>query len=271
MTHSSARKMTSRMKRGAQVVARHHQQAQHGGTGHERHQHVPPVGQLAQLLLAGEQVRAPHREGELGDLGRLDLLAADLDPPRRAVLRDADATDEREAEPDHGDREQRVGEGPEQPWRRARRQPHQRQADGGAQKLLLEVGVRREPRGQVDHRRGGLHHDQAEAEQQRSDTQHEVVGRERPVEQRAPHADPVPHAAQARQPHRILGRQVQLREIVNHGPSLLAGPRQDPDIRCVSPRFRPVPAASGACALAVGNFWRRGPGLVKAPRLSGMM
>ena len=240
MTHSSARKMTSRMNVVPRSSPGHHEQAEHARAGHERHEHVPPVGQLAQLLLAGQQVGAPYRQGELGDLRGLDLLPAEADPPRRAVLRDADAVDEREAEPDHRDREQRVGEGPEQPRRRARRHPHQRQADGGAQELLGEVGVRREPRGQVGHRRGGLHHDQAEPEQQHGDAQHEVVGRERPVEQRAPHADPVPHAAQAGQAQRVLLGRVQLREIVNHGPSLLAGPRQDPDIRRVSPRFRPL-------------------------------
>ena len=193
-------------ERGAQVVTRHHEQAEHARSGHERDEHVPPVGQLTQLLLAGQQVGAPYHQGELGDLGRLDLLPAEVDPPGRAVLRDADAADEREAEPDHRDRQQRVGEGTEQPGRRACRHPHQRQADGGAEKLLGEVGVRREPRGQVDHRRGGLHHDQAEAEQQHGDAQDEIVGRERPIEQRAPHTDPVPHAAQTRQPERIGGR-----------------------------------------------------------------
>ena len=193
-------------ERGAQVVARHHQQAEHArvpgmsGTSMCRQSASWPSFSLRASRSAPHTARA-----SLAISDGWTCCPPMLDPPRRAVLRDADAADEREAEPDHRDREQRVGEGTEQPGRRARRHPHQRQADGGAEELLLEVGVRREPRGQVDHRRGGLHHDQAEPEQQRGDAQHEVVGRERPVEQRAPHADPVPHAAQAGQPQRVLG------------------------------------------------------------------
>ena len=70
-------------------------------------------------------------------------------------------------ETDDGHREQRVGEGAEQPGRRAGRGPHQRQPDGRAEQLLLEVGVGREPGAQVGDGRGGLHHDQAQPEQQR--------------------------------------------------------------------------------------------------------
>ena len=58
-----------------------------------------------------------------------NVLPADVDPPRGAVLRDADAGDERQAEPDDRHREQRVGQRPEHPGRRARRHPHDRQAD----------------------------------------------------------------------------------------------------------------------------------------------
>ena len=154
-------------ERGAEVVAGHHEQAEQARAGHERDEDVPPVGQLAELLLAGQQVGAPYHQGKLGDLRRLDLLPAEVDPPRRAVLRHADAVDERQAEPDHRDREQRVGQGPEQPGGRARRHPHQRQADAAPSSCFLKSEYGAEPGGQVGHRAGGLHHDQAEPEQQR--------------------------------------------------------------------------------------------------------
>ena len=110
MNQSSARKTMSRIERGAQVLAGHHQQGEHPGARQQRHEHVPPVGKHAELLLAGEQVRAPHGERELGQLGRLEPeRAGDGDPPGRAVHVRADPRDEHQAEPDRRDREQRVG------------------------------------------------------------------------------------------------------------------------------------------------------------------
>ena len=260
-------------ERGAQVVAGHHQQAQHDGARHERHEHVPPVGQLAELVLAREQVGAPHHQGELGDLRGLDLLSADGDPPGRAVLRDADAVDQGQAQPDDGHREQRIGEGAEQPGRRAGRRPHQRQPDGGAEQLLLEVRPGRQARAQVDDGRRGLHHDQAQPEQQRRDAEDQVVGRQRPVEQRPPDAEAIPDAVQAAQAGlgRIRGTrggQVRIREVVRglgnlriHDSSLFAGSRQDPDIRRVSPGDFATPGSrrgrrSGVPgAMARERFW----------------
>ena len=240
---------------------------------------MPPVRQLAQPVLAREQVGAPYDQGQLGDLGRLDLLPADGNPPRRAVLRDADAVDQGQAQPDGGHREQRVGEGTEQPRRRAGRGPHQRQPDGGAEQLLLEVGVRRKPGAQVGDGCGGLHHDQAQAKQQDGNAEDQVVRRERPVEQPAPDPDPVPYPAQARhaRPGGLrLGRGVHIRvgqavsaagNLEIHGSSLFAGPRQDPDIRRVSaadfdaarPRRRPGagPAAAPG-GWAVAGLWHHG-------------
>jgi hypothetical protein len=239
---------------------------------------VPPVRQLAQPVLAREQVGAPYDQGQLGDLGRLDLLPADGDPPRRAVLRDADAVDQGQAQPDGGHREQRVGEGTEQPRRRAGRRPHQRQPDGGAEQLLLEVGVRRKPGAQVGDGCGGLHHDQAQAKQQDGDAEDQVVRRERPVEQPAPGPDPVSYPAQARhaRPGGLrLGRGVRIRvgqavsaagNLEIHDSSLFAGPRQDPDIRRVSaadfdaPGRGPPGAGSYAATggRAVAGLWHHG-------------
>jgi manganese efflux pump family protein len=239
-------------ERGAKVVTGHHEQAQHGGARHEGHQHVPPVGQLAQPVLAGEQVGSPDDQRQLGDLGRLDLLAAEGDPPGRAVLLDADPVDQGEAQPDDGQSEQWVGEGPEQPRRRTRGQPHERHADDGAEQLLLEVGIRRQASVQVGHRGGGLHHDQAEPEQQSRYAEDQVVGRERPVEQGAPHADLIPHAAEAPQGRPVRAGQLLVRLAVTiprgrlfvqahgrrmrvHDPSLFARQGQGRDIRRVSP------------------------------------
>ena len=59
----------------------------------------------------------------------------------------------------------------------------------------------------------------------------EVVRRERPVEQRTPHADPspdVPHATQARKARCVLLGQVKLREILVHDSSVFGGLRQRP-------------------------------------------
>jgi hypothetical protein len=239
---------------------------------------VPPVGQLAQPVLAGQQVGAPHDQGQLGELGRLDLLSAEGDPPGRAVLRDADPVDQGETQPDDGHREQRVGEGPEQPGRRARGQPHERHADDGAEQLLLEVGIGRQPGVQVGDRGRGLHHDQAQPEQQRGDAEDQVVGRKRPVEQGAPDADLVPHAAEAPRGHPVLAGQLLVRlavtiprgrsfvqahsrRMVMHGPSLFARQRQDRDIRRVSP---------GDFGRRMG-YPRRGlPGTLRLSALPGM-
>jgi hypothetical protein len=102
-------------ERGTEVVTGHHQQAQHAGAGHQRHQQVPPVGQLAQFLLAGQQIGPPQQQRELGQLRRLELQPAELDPPGRAVLGHPDAVNQGQPQPDHRHREHRVGQGTEQP------------------------------------------------------------------------------------------------------------------------------------------------------------
>ena len=85
MTQSSARKMTSRrnvVPRSSPSHTSMHRMAVPGISGMSScRQSV----QLAELLLAGEQVGAPQQEGELGDLRRLELELRDLDPPLGAV------------------------------------------------------------------------------------------------------------------------------------------------------------------------------------------
>ena len=69
--------------------------------GQQRDEQLPPVLELAELLLAGQQIRAPQQERELGQLGRLELDAADLQPAGRA------AGGRRPDEQDHDQPEQR--------------------------------------------------------------------------------------------------------------------------------------------------------------------
>ena len=177
--------------RRSQVLAAHHEQGEHPGAWQQRDEHVPPVGEHAELLLAGKQVRAPHGERELGELGRLEPeRAGDGDPPGRAVHVRADAGNEHKAEPDRRYRKQRVGRGAEQPGRAPGRHPHDGDADDDARQLHLEVAVGRLAPGQVDPGRGGQHHDEAEAQQQRGDARDQVVRGERTVEQRARRAEP---------------------------------------------------------------------------------
>ena len=53
--------------------------------GQQRDEQLPPVLELTELLLAGQQIRTPQHEGQLGQLGRLELDRADLQPAGRAA------------------------------------------------------------------------------------------------------------------------------------------------------------------------------------------
>ena len=61
--------------------------------GIERQEQVPRPAQRAELLLAREQVAAPQQHADLGELGRLQLQRAEVDPTPRAVHAEADARD----------------------------------------------------------------------------------------------------------------------------------------------------------------------------------
>jgi hypothetical protein len=184
-------------ERGAEVIAGHHQHGQQPGPGQQRDEHVPPVGQHAQLLLAGEQVRAPDRERQLGQLGWLKRHGTECDPAVGTADRLAHAGDQDEREADDRYGQQRVRQGAEKPRRRPRYQPHDRQAHRDAGQLPLEVVVCRFAGGQVGPRGGRQHHHKAQAEQQRGDADDHVVRRERPVEQRAGGAHPLRDPGQA--------------------------------------------------------------------------
>ena len=178
---------------GAQVVAEHHQHGQDADPGQQRDEQLPPVTQLAQLVLAGQQVGAPQQERELGQLGRLELDAAELDPAGRAALRLAH--DQHQDQAEQRTEHQRVGGGPEPARRGMRRQPHAGQPDQHAEQLVLQAGPGRNALHQPERRRRGQHHDQAERQQQRGQAEHQVERGERPVQEAEPGGHPVPGVA----------------------------------------------------------------------------
>ena len=141
---------------------------------------MPPVVELPELFLAGEQVRAPEQERQLGQLGGLERDRADLQVPGGAARFHPDQRDQQQAH--DGDEHQRVGGGAEQPGRGAGRQPHAGQAQQHPHQLVLEAGVGRGALRELGDRRGGQHHHQPEREQQGGDAEDEVVGRQRPVQ-----------------------------------------------------------------------------------------
>ena len=215
-------------ERGAQVVAQHHQHGQEADPGQQRDEQLPPVAQLVQLLLAGQQVRAPQQEREFGQLGRLELEAADLQPAGRPAAARRRGHEQDDDQPEQRDEHQRVGGGAVPAGRGPRGQPHAGQPDQHAEQLVLQAGPRRAARHQPGRGRGGQHHHQAEREQQRGDAEDQVEVGERAVQEAEPGGHPV-----ARLPgpgHRSAGCGGGRRYLV-HDPSFGPRHRRSTDIR----------------------------------------
>ena len=248
ITHSSARKMTSSRNVVPRSSPQHDQHAQQRGAGQQRQQELAPVLELAQLLLAGQQVGAPQHEGQLGELGRLHLERPDLEPPGRAAGLHPDGQNQQQAQ--DRDAHQRVGGGAEQGGRGLGRNPHQRQPDGHPEQLLLEPGVRRAAAVQ-GHRRGrGQDHDQAQRDQQHgecrgSGSTTSAAGRG------APASPAAPGRAAALAPRATAwpgGAGGAARSIIPVSGPAAAGPRTSGACRavCDSPRDSPQAASRAA-------------------------
>ena len=218
-------------ERGAQVIAQHDQHGQEADPGQQRDEQLPPVGQLVQLLLAGQQVGAPEQERELGQFGRLELEAADLQPAGHPGAARLGGHEQHHDQPEQRDEHQRVGGGPVPAGRGPRGQPHARQPDQHAEQLVLQAGPRRAARHQPGRGRGGQHHHQAEREQQRGDAEDQVEVGERTVQEAEPGGHPVPRLPGPGR--RSAGRRGNRRYVV-HDPSFGLRRREPAEIRGVS-------------------------------------
>ncbi len=161
-------------------MAEHDKQGDQRGTRQQRHKQHPQVAELAAPGSPCQQVGTPEQESQFGELGRLKLNRADLDP----ALGTVHGRPERQHDEQAPDRRQhgRVGDGAEHAGRRPRQQPHPGKPGDGSGELLNENAIGRTALVKLESRRGGEHHHQADAEQQTGAGEKQVVRGERPVE-----------------------------------------------------------------------------------------
>ena len=165
-----------------EVGLEHDEPGDHGGDRQQRDQQVAPFAEPAPL--AYEQVGAPEREPQFGQLAGLQGQGSDADPAGGAVCRDTDARHQHQQQPADADKQQRIRQQSECPGGHPAGDHQRGESDPDPHELLDKDRERGAgPRVRRDARRRKDHH-QPEAEQQRAGRSDQVVRGHRPGEHR---------------------------------------------------------------------------------------
>jgi len=144
--------------RRAEIWLSHHERAEDDEDRYQRQDDLPGSGQRAEVLLAGEQIRRPDENGELAELGRLELQRTEVEPAPGSVRHHADARNEHR-EQQHGcDDQHGIGEDAISTRWQPDRDPEHRHAKDDEHDLFDQlaphggiVGMRRRDRGRRRH------------------------------------------------------------------------------------------------------------------------
>ena len=140
-------------------------QHDHGGhqRGHREQRHRQLPGVAEQPFLADQHVGAPQRERELGQLGRLHLDRAEIQPALGAVEVEPDAGHQHRGQQDQAEQQQRVRRAPVGLRRQPQAEPERRRPRGAQITCRGEDRVGAAGLGVRLHPGGREHHDQPDA------------------------------------------------------------------------------------------------------------